>query len=200
MNKIWKTHNIKNVILAVAILVLLTDVIALSRKKYSYVGAGACKKCHASAIGNVYNLWSVSPHAKAFQNLASDRAAEISRKAGVEYPSKDIRCLSCHNTGGGKEPGIIGEGVGCEACHGAGSGYYGYSVHAAQATRYDNYMEAKKFGMYPVLGDDDIKKREKLCRHCHNQQRACYEVHTMEEKKRKELPLAVIADFRHEIR
>jgi len=78
--------------------------------KRNYVGAGACKACHASA----YTIWSQSQHAKAFDSLT------LVKKAF------DPNCIICHTVGFNKEGGYIDNqvtayltDVQCESCHGA---------------------------------------------------------------------------------
>lgn len=190
---------IRLVFISFLIVASALNIYGNKKKNYTYVGAKVCKKCHETGAGNIYNQWAGSIHAKAQKNLESDKAVEIGAAAGITKPATDRKCLMCHNTGFGKVEELIGEGVGCEVCHGPASGYVGYSAHASKATKKDNYDEALKHGMYPVLGDDHITHREKLCRHCHKKERPCYKPANMSEAKKIELPLSVIANFRHEI-
>lgn len=96
-----------------------------------YVGVEACEKCHrGAATGNQASLWRLGPHARAYAALSTPAAAEIARKAGLASdPQSAPQCLRCHSTAGldpagGAEPSYSPfEGVGCEACHGAGSDY-----------------------------------------------------------------------------
>jgi hypothetical protein len=81
-----------------------------AEEKAKYVGVAKCKMCHLKQ----YKAWKESPHAKALERLKGKE---------VESPI----CLKCHTTGFGKggfrsvkeTPKLAG--VGCEACHGAGS-------------------------------------------------------------------------------
>ena len=73
-------------------------------------------------------------HASAYTVLATPAAKTIAAKMGVKDPPTAAACLKCHATGyldpagGAGKAYDVGEGVGCEACHGAGSGYSGEKV------------------------------------------------------------------------
>jgi len=69
---------------------------------------------------------------------------------------------------------VIREGVGCEACHGPGSEYHTASNHVDYSSRENGYRRALKTGMYPVLGIDSLKTREKMCLSCHKNSRPCF--------------------------
>ena len=95
-----------------------------------YLGSRACMPCHRTAAqGNMYNLWLQSQHAAAYDTLASARAREVGHRAGVANPQSDEKCLRCHVTAFGVPAARKHsrfkqeEGVGCEACHGAGELY-----------------------------------------------------------------------------
>ena len=81
-------------------------------------------------MGYQFSQWRMSPHARAFAVLATKQAYEMAAKQGVkEPPQTSPACLKCHSTAyhdpaGGVQPSYWEyEGVGCEACHGAGSAY-----------------------------------------------------------------------------
>ena len=96
-----------------------------------HIGAFACGTCHKGpGMGYQFSKWRMSAHGRAFAVLATEEAYEIARKQGIEGgPQHSDACLKCHATAyhdpaGGQEPSYsIYEGVGCEACHGAGSDY-----------------------------------------------------------------------------
>jgi YVTN family beta-propeller protein len=96
-----------------------------------YTGSLACGHCHTGPeMGYQYSKWRSSPHANAYAVLGSEQAAAIARDMGVQgNPLTDTKCLRCHATahhepaGGTLDSYLIYEGVGCEACHGAGSDY-----------------------------------------------------------------------------
>lgn len=186
---------IKISFLTLAIHFIVTGL-APGRARPEYVGVDGCRKCHESpSIGSQYKIWASTPHAAAYSSLRSVRAIEIGKKTGIREPSRDKRCIKCHATGGGKNMDIIGEGVGCEACHGPGSLYRDFDNHASFDSRENAYKKAIGLGMYPIIGDDHIKARERLCRHCHTEKRPCITREELLDKSKRELPLSIIADF-----
>ncbi len=84
------------------------------------IGTAACGSCHNGPDhGHQYDVWRRSPHARAWASLATPQAAEYARQMNVAGdPQQSEACLRCHAVGGRTE-----EGVGCEACHGAGKNY-----------------------------------------------------------------------------
>jgi len=176
-----------------AISIIFTFIAA--RHNASFVGVAVCKKCHESdAIGNQYKAWQQSPHAKAYLLLKQEKALSLAKELSIENPSGNQQCLFCHTTGLGKNPALWEDGVGCESCHGPGSIYNSYENHVALGNRDVAYKKAVSFGMYPILGTDGIKAREKVCRSCHNEKRPCYPKDPAEQQ-RQYLPLQLIADF-----
>ena len=102
-----------------------------------FLTAGGCKKCHFKQ----WRSWKKTVHFKAMDILKIGERSEAKTKAGLD-PAKDYtndaQCLGCHSTGYGQAGGYpaVGDwnddqkklaeenaGVGCEACHGAGSKY-----------------------------------------------------------------------------
>jgi hypothetical protein len=82
-------------------------------------------------MGYQFSKWRMSAHATAYAVLGTDKAYEIAKSEGLkEDPQTSKACLKCHTTayhqlsGGAMDIISIYEGVGCEACHGAGSNYY----------------------------------------------------------------------------
>ncbi len=166
------------------------------KKKHTYVGAAVCAKCHASdSIGNQYEKWLRTPHAKSVLMLKSETGLAIGKKLSMDNPSEDLKCLKCHTTGGGRAEKTKEEGVGCEACHGAGSDYYEGINHVDILNRKSAYEKAQKKGMYPTLGIKNIKKREKLCLHCHDNRRPCFPTDP-KEIYRQSISLQVITDLK----
>lgn len=95
-----------------------------------YIGSRACRACHMSpAQGGMYKIWEQSKHAKAYATLGTDEARAIAAALNIANPQEDETCLKCHSTVGGVPSSRIhqrfdrAEGVGCEACHGAGELY-----------------------------------------------------------------------------
>jgi len=96
-----------------------------------YTGVMACAACHKSPLlAYQFSKWRMSGHARAYAALATPKALEIAREAGVRGdPWESPDCLECHTTahhnpaGGFLEGFALSEGIGCEACHGPGSQY-----------------------------------------------------------------------------
>lgn len=152
---------------------------ALAQNKY--IGTKMCGACHKQAkTGEAYTIWSKSAHASAFKVLQSDKAKEIAKTKGLKVaPSEAEECLACHVTGGGTAKNVdksfsIEEGVTCEACHGAASGYK--TLHSNPA----NKEKAVKAGL--MLGD---ASNAKLCETCHNEKSPTFKGFKMEEYWKK---------------
>jgi YVTN family beta-propeller protein len=96
-----------------------------------YAGVIACAACHKGPqMGYQFSKWRMSEHAHAFAVLTTPEAYRIAEQMGVNgVPRESPACLKCHSTayhepaGGFLESFAFSEGVGCEACHGAGSQY-----------------------------------------------------------------------------
>lgn len=146
----------------------------------TYVGAGACKKCHIRQ----HMSWSKTRMASSFDALKpcdlttyeGKHIAERRRGAGLE-PEADFRaspkCLRCHTTGYGKPGGYPEavtkenadraarlQGVQCEACHGPGSRY----------VRFFEDLEPRKgrFKRSEVLALGLVLPDRTVCVGCHN--------------------------------
>jgi YVTN family beta-propeller protein len=123
-----------------------------------YVGSAACGSCHQGPrMGYQLSVWRMSRHAQAYAVLSTPRAAEIAKQAGVDEPQLAPACLRCHATAGGPGAAVAKgfaptEGVGCEACHGAGS------EHALEAVMRDE-ARARRAKLPRVA--------EKTCLLCH---------------------------------
>jgi YVTN family beta-propeller protein len=110
----------------------LQDVTDLEKDEGRYIGTHTCAACHNGAMmGYQFSKWRLSAHATAYAVLASHQAYEIAKEQGLkEAPQTSMACLKCHTTAfhqpakGEIESYSLYEGVGCEACHGAGSNYY----------------------------------------------------------------------------
>ena len=128
------------------------------------VGTPKCKICHGKKTGNQWTIWSETGHAKAYETLASEEAKKIATEKGLGDPQQEKDCLRCHVTRaflgcaeemidakGQYDPS---EGVGCEACHGAGSAYKKVMK---------DHEKAVAAGLNTELG-------EALCLRCHNEE------------------------------
>ncbi len=118
-------------LLAMGMFLLGTATVAMAG--HEIVGAPKCKMCHKKdKTGNQWGKWLESKHAKAYETLGTDEAKKIATDKGLGDPQKEAACLKCHTTTGALGADVvvaaagkyeITEGVGCEACHGAGSAY-----------------------------------------------------------------------------
>lgn len=129
-----------------------------------YAGAKFCAACHKGGKGGTaYSVWEKTPHANAYKTLLGEAAVKIGKDKGLKVaPSEAPECLKCHVTGGGSAKNVEAgfkkeEGVTCEACHGAASGYK--MIHSKP----ENLEKAKAAGL--VLGS---KEDAKACEVCHN--------------------------------
>jgi YVTN family beta-propeller protein len=110
----------------------LPDMADSEKGEGRYIGTLTCAACHKGPrMGYQFSKWRLSAHASAYAVLASDEAYEIAKKKGLKSsPQTSLECLKCHTTAyhqpveGVMELYSIYEGVGCEACHGAGNDYY----------------------------------------------------------------------------
>lgn len=108
------------------------DVMESKTGKAKYIGTFTCSACHKGpAMGYQFSKWRMSAHARAYAVLASNEAYEIAKQQELKDPPQTSpACLKCHTTAYHQPAGVtaesysIHEGVGCEACHGAGSNYY----------------------------------------------------------------------------
>lgn len=121
--------DVKNVILMHRMNVAEENVLAKMAEQTptsngdSYVGTAQCSACHPSAA----KAWQASKHAHAWQTLV-DAQADPKRYGWpvTKYPD----CVSCHVVGYGEQSGFRTfeetpnlADVGCEQCHGPGSGH-----------------------------------------------------------------------------
>ncbi len=132
----------------------------------TYIGVALCKPCHyAKNAGSQFTIWSQSPHAKAWETLASSKAKEVAKAKGIDDPQKTDACLRCHVAGLGEPKERFGpkfkveDGVQCESCHRAGSEY------SPREVMLDHSLSIAK-GL--LIGD------EALCRTCHNPESPTY--------------------------
>ena len=98
-----------------------------------YLGVTRCSNCHMEGGPSAVMEWSQGPHARAYQTLLSEKAKQIGASMSIVQPEASTQCLVCHVTAVAKTFQKHGsapytEGVGCEACHGAGQKYASYRV------------------------------------------------------------------------
>lgn len=85
-----------------------------------FIGSSACGACHKGPDhGHQWDVWRRSDHARAWAVLSTADGRRIASEMKVTGdPQLSKECLGCHAVGA-----EANEGVGCEACHGAGKKY-----------------------------------------------------------------------------
>ena len=124
----------KTILILAALTVALSAAVAMADN--TIVGSSKCKMCHKKPdAGEQFKIWSESAHALAFETLKSEASVAIAKEKGLGNPWEEPACLKCHTTQAflgaeldAKTKYVVDEGVGCEACHGAGSAYKKKSV------------------------------------------------------------------------
>jgi mono/diheme cytochrome c family protein len=141
---------------------------------YSYVGIKKCKSCHLET----HKSWAKTRMGMAFETLKPGEAGEAKEQSGLDPAhdyTTDAKCLECHTTGYGKSGGYAippeGDkraarkaknlmGVGCESCHGPGSGYVKIFEEIDKSQRKYSVEELYSAG---------LRKIDKAtCQQCHN--------------------------------
>ncbi len=162
-----RMKNLLLVFLLIACYIIVTQP-GLAQNKY--VGLKQCSMCHKSEkSGNQFGVWSKSKHSEAYKVLASDKAKEVAKKAGLKKPAAEsAECLGCHTvTADAKlldKQFDVKDGVQCETCHGAGSAYKAMATMKDKAKAIAAGMTAYK----------DEKAIEKQCLTCHNEKSPTY--------------------------
>lgn len=157
-------------------LLVFQPVIAADAPTRQYEGVASCAgtTCHGriEADGAVVRQdelarWQEpsSPggaHSRAYAVLRGQRAHQITATLGMGEPTAAPACLGCHSTPTAGARGArfqVGDGVGCEACHGPASGWIAshYAVGASHAANVSR-------GMVPL---EKPMVRAGLCLDCH---------------------------------
>lgn len=132
---------------------------------YEIIGAPKCKTCHMAKTGDQWKIWTESAHAGAFETLGTEEARKIATAEGLADPQQEYACLKCHATRASLGAGAVvsekggytdNEGVGCEACHGPGSGYKSNKIMK-------DPQAARAAGLV-------MDKTVDGCRRCHNEE------------------------------
>ena len=156
----------KQVLMSISLIVVgifLLGMASVAVAGNEIVGAPKCKTCHKAKTGDQWAKWEASKHAGAFATLGTDAAKKIATEKGLGDPQKEEACLKCHTTHGFLGRDVVvnatgkyldSEGVGCEACHGAGSEYKSKKVMV-------DHDAAVAAGM-------TMEKTEEFCTKCHN--------------------------------
>ncbi|MEA3009523.1 MAG: hypothetical protein QOJ91_1215 [Sphingomonadales bacterium] len=163
--------------LLLALALFLSPAGAQQAAPSHYVGVATCggSTCHGRSEPNgavvrqdELRLWQdpsspAGAHSRAWRVLTEPRAKAIAARLGFGEAAGAPMCLGCHATpapAGARGPRFqVSDGVGCESCHGAASGWLAshYAVggsHAANVAR----------GMVPL---DNPRARAERCLDCH---------------------------------
>jgi hypothetical protein len=148
------------------------------------LGSGSCSgtACHggiapargARIFGNEHATWITNdPHARAFQVLFNARSQQIARNLAAGRSSwtpahEESRCLACHATPRRAEDleataWMNEDGVGCESCHGAASGWIGPHTTAG----WDALDGITKERQYGLSRTKSLARRAEVCAGCH---------------------------------
>lgn len=142
------------------LLFFLKNALEPGKEEQSIIGTDKCGECHSlKNIGDQNHIWKNSKHSGAYTILFSTKAIEFNKKSSLNAPDKEEKCLKCHTTAYFLKGTVqnstfnINEGVGCEACHGAGSLY-----SPAEKMKDESVFER----------NGGIKGDEETCLKCHN--------------------------------
>lgn len=148
-----------------ALTVALTFGSTLSLAQAKYTGVKMCGACHKQEkTGATYTKWEKTSHANAYKTLLTEKANTIAKEKGLKKPAAESpECLECHVTGGGAAANVEKtfakeEGVTCEACHGAASGFK--MLHSKP----ENKAKAVEAGLI-----EGSKDNAAMCQKCHNE-------------------------------
>ena len=160
-------------LLGVATLAGLATGAALAAGRYEGVASCAGSTCHGRAEGDgavvrqdELRLWQEpsargGAHSRTYAGLISPRGQRIATTLGLGAAGSAGACLGCHATPPGERGARfqISDGVGCEGCHGAASGWIAshYAVGASHSGNVANGMIAL----------DNPVVRAGVCLDCH---------------------------------
>lgn len=183
MNIFSKANALKKLILfsvgGLVCLFLTVPVIAAEKEPFTPLGAPSCASaaCHNQNLGkgipfSEYSTWTgFDPHHKAYESLfspRSDRMVKNLYNTGVGSAASTQLCLNCHASNQGKSEHAgsgftLTEGLGCESCHGAASGYL--SEH--YSTKFKKLSSQEKEKEFGLTNTKDLSSRNKMCADCH---------------------------------
>ncbi len=139
-----------------------------------YLGPTTCgsSSCHGSVVPrqtlgvrqDEYFIWQKRDlHAQAYGVLFNDRSRIIARRLGIAQPGASEACVGCHALSVParlrRGPLEIEDGVSCESCHGAASGWL--EGHRSESWTHQQSVAA---GMTDLR---DIGVRSAICLSCH---------------------------------
>jgi len=153
----------------------LPALLSAQTEPSKYIGPGSCAatSCHGSVkpiagsriLQNEYSIWIIQDkHSRAYQALTGDIGERMARilKLGAKAEERP-KCLACHALNPPAEQRgralEISEGVSCENCHGAASGWLG--PHTTRAWAHEKSVA---LGMHDTR---DVIHRTQKCLECH---------------------------------
>lgn len=167
---------------------LFAQAPAAAAETYTYVGTKMCKMCHnKEETGKQFSIWEKSLHGNALAALQTDEAKKIAVAKGIKTaPDQSPECIQCHVTGWGTESGYQLNvdpadkkavtqnekmaNVGCEMCHGPGSGY-----------KTKKTMEAVSKGEMEPASVGLLIPTAETCVKCHNEKSPTHKKFVFEE-------------------
>ena len=129
------------------------------KSKYQVIADCSCHKVENEWMSTNFHSQSAVPFINKKQKVLQI-AAKYGLKAS-EITKGNKLCMDCHGTIiGGQESYDVFDGVGCESCHGAGSGFQ--KLHSVKGA--GGYPVGKDLGMLVLT---DAKVRAEVCASCH---------------------------------
>lgn len=156
-----------------------SPLVVSGKVEYEYVGTKKCRSCH----GKWHESWKASAKGRSWDALKPGKGSAVKRHAGLQTEKdyrSDVRCLKCHSTGFGHETGYAipdpdngrsvrsarkREGVGCESCHGSGSGFVMIMRDILWNERPYRQDELRAAGLQKITRED--------CLRCHTLKATC---------------------------
>ncbi len=138
--------------------------------QHGVVGPSTCTGCHRHGPQNEW--WFGDAHYRSADRFFEEdpKAVQIARLYGIR-PDRMSRgdqvCMDCHGTVvSGKEKREVGDGVGCESCHGAAADYLEPHQEGEPelGLQRPGYQKALQLGMAKLR---DAEVRAKVCTGCH---------------------------------
>jgi len=141
----------------------------------SHLGVASCASgvCHGVAkpldgtnvLQNEYVTWShFDPHSGAYRTLRSEDSARMAARLGIKVAAREPLCLDCHAENipaAMRGPRFqFDDGVGCEACHGASSGWIASHDDTPRVTHADNLANG-------LVALERADVRAPVCAACH---------------------------------
>jgi len=155
---------------------LTAPAIAQGTSGGTFVGVATCggTTCHGRSEGDgavvrqdELMIWqdpasAAGAHSRAYDVLRDPRSQVIAQRLGIGEATRAPMCLGCHATPASAQRGTrfqVSDGVGCESCHGAASGWL-TSHYAVGGTHANNVSR----GLVPL---ENPRVRAGVCLDCH---------------------------------